>query len=1123
MDEADYVGSNMLFSLIKGLTLQRGDVATETPVLPNAGAEQATLGTIEVERPAFAKLLQAELTTNQYTAEEKFEILKSALEESRSSDGTRLNLAQFEMIQNVLDETLQQIENPRSLVHRAARLGADLRDFIGMDRGAIHEAEQKMVREITQFMQHDAPVVQARVLAGEKFSDIVQDYPLIERATERYNLDFSGKVTQEQVLGQYADLIKYHREARSYDDVAAIGEQALAVEFNEAVEKLPPEKRAENKAKAEEEIAKKLEKYKDELQDLSGEQIEAYSESLIEERAHQLDLKDALKTEFNPDKLVGSKARIWQEYNDSLDPRGETTNIKDSSADFIMDELIINAPLILASGGTASLVRAGVGATARVAVGRIAAREAFRRGVSLGTRELAEAGGKKLARFAGRSTANKIGLRVGSTAGGLLVEGAVFETAHLGLQGEWIGNMPDWGERCLWASAALGMFHGAGSIGERAFTKTVMSDGAKTTLRTALGEQFGRISNPAVREAAKQLMVKGHLEASAMLTMGAVQNGAYEGNVDEFMNNIGEEIFHAYVTVGALKVSHAGVQTMKGTLFPTPSKENVAFKTREYEVGKARQESNPLLLNELPEVVKSHLAGTGLHWYEMSVRVDPARVDPFFRELARRVPEGELVIGAGSDLVQFMLPAPKEFNGSMTDVNVIMSPEALKMRKGEEQTLFQIIEGVPVPAFRGRPEGVTDVVYNGESAIDLQTTIRNAQQGRHIIDGRPNINIPFKHDAIAVVPADGPVTLFFRTPTEYVRFVQKKMSLPDVDFTSAKEWLASIAPEDAAFHTGEVLAYNAKILERGKPEGWKFNDQSLEFLQAIAKELTPAERADVCKNVRQHFRESGTKAPTLEQTFVELGLKAPERTETGRPPSVETSGDSAVLPRDTDSTPRVSALRLPEANRTAPERAFDNPYLEVVERTKRENDYIDQGVARIKLVREYSWAIPNEAAMQKIAEVSPNGVVEIGAGTGYWSRYLRERGVDVAAYDIKPRENSWTEVQQGDATAASMHPEKTLLLCWPPHGNAMASEALRNYRGRTLVFVGEPEVDRGFGVFGEDALTGDAAFHQRIRRDWQEVEQVYIPNWDLLADRLIVYRRKQQPEQSPGADNQPQQ
>ena len=55
------------------------------------------------------------------------------------------------------------------------------------------------------------------------------------------------------------------------------------------------------------------------------------------------------------------------------------------------------------------------------------------------------------------------------------------------------------------------------------------------------------------------------------------------------------------------------------------------------------------------------------------------------------------------------------------------------------------------------------------------------------------------------------------------------------------------------------------------------------------------------------------------------------------------------------------------------------------------------------LRRVYSWGVPSDAALETIARfAAAAGVVEVGAGTGYWAAALATRGVDVRAYDAAP-------------------------------------------------------------------------------------------------------------------------
>lgn len=58
---------------------------------------------------------------------------------------------------------------------------------------------------------------------------------------------------------------------------------------------------------------------------------------------------------------------------------------------------------------------------------------------------------------------------------------------------------------------------------------------------------------------------------------------------------------------------------------------------------------------------------------------------------------------------------------------------------------------------------------------------------------------------------------------------------------------------------------------------------------------------------------------------------------------------------------------------------------------------------RDELVSEFSWAIPCPTSLRWILErLNGQGVIEMGAGTGYWSALLTLGGADVVAYDEAP-------------------------------------------------------------------------------------------------------------------------
>ena len=189
--------------------------------------------------------------------------------------------------------------------------------------------------------------------------------------------------------------------------------------------------------------------------------------------------------------------------------------------------------------------------------------------------------------------------------------------------------------------------------------------------------------------------------------------------------------------------------------------------------------------------------------------------------------------------------------------------------------------------------------------------------------------------------------------------------------------------------------------------------------------------------------------------------------------------------------------------------------------------------ARARLVAVYGFAVPTDEALEAVARASPAGVVEVGAGTGYWAHQLRERGVDVVAVDIEPAPSArsewfagarpWHPVHRGDHGVAGAHPDRTLLLVWPTKDAIWAASAVERYHeagGRCVVYVGEPPGGR----------TGDAVFHALlgelttclqcaygsttspctcgVEARWQRAATIALPHWPGCRDDLQVYVRR---------------
>lgn len=167
---------------------------------------------------------------------------------------------------------------------------------------------------------------------------------------------------------------------------------------------------------------------------------------------------------------------------------------------------------------------------------------------------------------------------------------------------------------------------------------------------------------------------------------------------------------------------------------------------------------------------------------------------------------------------------------------------------------------------------------------------------------------------------------------------------------------------------------------------------------------------------------------------------------------------------------------------------------------------------RDTLAARYAHAIPDEDVLTALVALGP--LIEIGAGTGYWAKLLRDRGVDVLAYDVHPpttaaHENffhrndaavgtCWTTVLQGGPEQAGLYRDRTLFLCWPPPG-AMAEQALGVYRGSHVALIYTPQ---------EHILFATPVFFERLRATFALQAFIPLPRWSRIEDRLTIWCRR---------------
>ncbi|MEU7632015.1 hypothetical protein AB0C34_18800 [Nocardia sp. NPDC049220] len=247
----------------------------------------------------------------------------------------------------------------------------------------------------------------------------------------------------------------------------------------------------------------------------------------------------------------------------------------------------------------------------------------------------------------------------------------------------------------------------------------------------------------------------------------------------------------------------------------------------------------------------------------------------------------------------------------------------------------------------------------------------------------------------------------------------------------------------------------------------------------------------------------------------------------------------------------ATAAAMPGTGDDEADRAFDirllhymaggdsqNPYWDIVgpdvgsgptERGKRRevNGGRPNGSGRLAYAQTvlqdaYAYAIPSPETLKWVAGACDGrGLLELGAGRGYWASQLQRLGVDVLAFDSEPPDQSnnisfrkgagqrdvWSRVGDLADLDAARHagegPHRVLFLCWPPGwGNPMSAEALESYEqagGDRLIYVGEP---RG-------GKTGTNTFFDKLAAGWELTgEDSHFVAWWNLHDKAQCWSRQ---------------
>lgn len=160
--------------------------------------------------------------------------------------------------------------------------------------------------------------------------------------------------------------------------------------------------------------------------------------------------------------------------------------------------------------------------------------------------------------------------------------------------------------------------------------------------------------------------------------------------------------------------------------------------------------------------------------------------------------------------------------------------------------------------------------------------------------------------------------------------------------------------------------------------------------------------------------------------------------------------------------------------------------------------------ARRRYEAEYGSCRYTPEALQIVASFSP--LIELEAGRGHWQRALSSAGATVVSFDkwapssrdsVPPDMVPVGKVLPGDERSIRTHRDKTLLLVYPPPGDA-ALRCLDEYRGDVLVYVGE----------GRGGANSCDEFFDRLDAEFDVASVVELDPFHQCFERLFVLVRK---------------
>ena len=178
----------------------------------------------------------------------------------------------------------------------------------------------------------------------------------------------------------------------------------------------------------------------------------------------------------------------------------------------------------------------------------------------------------------------------------------------------------------------------------------------------------------------------------------------------------------------------------------------------------------------------------------------------------------------------------------------------------------------------------------------------------------------------------------------------------------------------------------------------------------------------------------------------------------------------------------------------------DSPFntMESTVQTLRERDLF---------IAEFGFAVPSREVIDLMLGYSP--LIEIGAGSGAWSKLLKDRGAHIIATDPKREQYAFDHGRyiplmplQGK-TAVRRWPDRNVLCVWPSLNETWLRQAARAMRPGRILFV-----------VREDTCAEDSTWNY-IAGAFRQIASHELLSWHFMHDRFEAWVKKRKSHEIP--------